>query len=162
VKTLLRVMLRDGFPAVRDRRLKSVKTLLRVMLRDGFPAVRDRRLSAPQPVGVAPPRQPQISARREHALEILGAWDMDCPPGSQYAWLRLPEPWRAADFAAAAERANVLVVPAGHFAVGRQEVEHGVRIGLGPPRTRADLKTGLIRLAELLRDGPGQSFSTIV
>ncbi len=104
----------------------------------------------------------ELSARREHALEILGAWDMDCPPGSQYAWLRLPEPWRAADFAAAAERAGVIVVPAGHFAVGRQEIAHGVRIGLGPPRYRVDLESGLNLLAELLRDGPGQSFGTIV
>lgn len=104
----------------------------------------------------------ELSARRERALEILGAWDMDCPPGSQYAWLHLPEPWRAADFATAAERAGVLLVPAGHFALGRQEVAHGVRIGLGPPKHRADLESGLNRLAELLRDGPGQSFGTIV
>jgi len=46
---------------------ESVKTLLRVVLRDGFPALRDRRLSATPPVAVAPPSQPQISARRDHA-----------------------------------------------------------------------------------------------
>ncbi len=45
---------------------ESVKTLLRVVLRDGFPALRDRRLSAAPPVAIAPPSQPRISARRDH------------------------------------------------------------------------------------------------
>lgn len=57
---------RKQVAALVDLPQESVKTLLRVMLRDGFPALRDRRLSAPPPVGVAPPRQPQISARRDH------------------------------------------------------------------------------------------------
>ena len=45
---------------------QSVKTLLRLVLRDGFPAVRDRRLSALSPMADAPPSPPQISARRDH------------------------------------------------------------------------------------------------
>ncbi len=44
---------------------ESVKTLLRLVLRDGFPAVRDRRLSAAPPVAVLPPSPPRISARRD-------------------------------------------------------------------------------------------------
>jgi len=44
---------------------ESVKTLLRQVFRDGFPAVRDRRLSAPPPVAVVPPSPPPISARRD-------------------------------------------------------------------------------------------------
>jgi len=48
---------------------ESVKTLLRVVLRDGFPALRDRRLSVSPPVGVAPPSSPPISAWRDH-----GGW----------------------------------------------------------------------------------------
>jgi hypothetical protein len=43
---------------------ESVKTLLRVALHDGFPALRDRRFSAPPAVRVAAPSQPQIAARR--------------------------------------------------------------------------------------------------
>ena len=39
---------------------ESVKTLLRVVLRDGFPALRDRRLSAAPPIAVAPPSPTQI------------------------------------------------------------------------------------------------------
>ena len=44
---------------------ESVKTSVRLALRDGFPALRDRRLSAAPSVAVAPPSPPRISARRE-------------------------------------------------------------------------------------------------
>ena len=44
---------------------QSVKTLLRLVLRDGFPAVRDRRLSAPSPMVGAQPSLPSISVRRD-------------------------------------------------------------------------------------------------
>ncbi|MCP3883347.1 MAG: hypothetical protein GY701_33830 [Sulfitobacter sp.] len=46
---------------------ESVKTLLRLVLRDGFPALRDRRLSAAPPVTDASPSPIQISARRDQA-----------------------------------------------------------------------------------------------
>lgn len=49
---------------------ESVKTLLRLVLRDGFPALRDRRLSATPPV-VVPPGQPQLSTRRDQAGWIV-------------------------------------------------------------------------------------------
>ncbi len=104
----------------------------------------------------------ELDLRRARALEILGAWHLDCPPGSPFAWLHLPEPWRAVDFAAAAKRRGVVVAPAEAFAVGRGEVPHGVRIGFGAPRDRALLEPALQRLAELLRDGPDESFGAIV
>ncbi len=62
---------------------ESVKTLLRVVLRDGFSALRDRRLSAAPPVAVAPPSQPQISARRDH-----DGWIVDF--GAQGETLSIP------------------------------------------------------------------------
>jgi hypothetical protein len=46
---------------------ESVKTLLRLVLRDGFSALRDRRLSAAPPVADAPPSPIQISAYRDQA-----------------------------------------------------------------------------------------------
>jgi len=45
---------------------QSVKTLLRLVLRDGFPAVRDRRLSALSPAADVPPSPPLIAARHDH------------------------------------------------------------------------------------------------
>ena len=104
----------------------------------------------------------ELDRRRTRALEILDAWHLDCPPGSPFAWLHLPEPWRAVDFTAAAKRRGVIVAPAEAFAVGRGEVPHGVRIGLGPPRDRGLLEQALQRLADLLRDGLDKSFGTIV
>ena len=44
---------------------ESVKTLLRLVSRDGFPAVRDRRFSAVSPMTTALPSPPQIAARRD-------------------------------------------------------------------------------------------------
>ena len=44
---------------------ESVKTLLRLLARDGFPAIRDRRFSAVSPMANAQPGPAQISARRE-------------------------------------------------------------------------------------------------
>ena len=44
---------------------ESVKTLLRLVSRDGFPAVRDRRFSAVSPMATALPSPPQIAARRD-------------------------------------------------------------------------------------------------
>jgi DNA-binding transcriptional MocR family regulator len=104
----------------------------------------------------------ESALRRTRALDILGAWDLDCPPGCQFAWLHLPEPWRASDFANAAKGRGVVVAPAEAFAVGRREASHGVRIGLGPPRDRGRLEQALQTLAELLRDGPAQAFGSIV
>lgn len=43
---------------------ESVKTLLSLVLREGFPAIRDRRLSALSPKTTVPASPPQISARR--------------------------------------------------------------------------------------------------
>jgi len=45
---------------------ESVKTLLRVVLRDGFPALHDRRLSAAPAIVVAPPSPIQITVSHDH------------------------------------------------------------------------------------------------
>ncbi|MES9880087.1 MAG: hypothetical protein ABW185_04320 [Sedimenticola sp.] len=44
---------------------ESVKTLLQLVLRDGFPAIRDRRLSATSSMVSQPPSPPQISVRHD-------------------------------------------------------------------------------------------------
>jgi DNA-binding transcriptional regulator GbsR (MarR family) len=45
---------------------ESVKTLLRVVLRDGFPALHDRRLSAAPAIVAAPPSPTQITVSHDH------------------------------------------------------------------------------------------------
>ena len=100
----------------------------------------------------------EADARLALAHEILGPWSPLGPPGAISIWLTLPEPWRSADFAAEAQRRGVIVTPAEACTVGRQTVAHAVKISLGPPRTRARLKEGLNRLAEILRAGPRENF----
>jgi hypothetical protein len=50
---------------------ESVKTALRLVLRDGFAALRDRRLSEALPVATVPPTQPQAAVRRNDAGWIV-------------------------------------------------------------------------------------------
>ena len=45
---------------------ESVKTLLRVVLRDGFPALHDRRLSAAPAIVATPPSPTQITVSHDH------------------------------------------------------------------------------------------------
>ena len=76
-------------------------------------------------------------------------------PANSFAWLDLPEPWRAAEFCDALRRSGVSVKPAEAFAVGRTSAPHAVRIAYGEINTRAELQTGLSRIVATLRDGPG-------
>ena len=50
---------------------QSVKTALRLVLRDGFAALRDRRLSETPAVASVPPTQPQLAVRRNDAGWIV-------------------------------------------------------------------------------------------
>ena len=50
---------------------ESVKTVVRLVMRDGFPALRDRRRSESQPVAMAAPGPPPITARREGEWYIV-------------------------------------------------------------------------------------------
>jgi len=104
-------------------------------------------------------RQRESAARRELALDILGKWQPACPPGSIYLWMTLPEPWRSADFALEAQRRGVAVTPAEVCAIGRQTMEYGVKVCLGPPRDRAELADGLQRLATLIESAPADRFA---
>ncbi|MGF1609691.1 MAG: PLP-dependent aminotransferase family protein [Kiloniellales bacterium] len=107
-------------------------------------------------------RKAEAAARCEIALRILGRWQPACPPGSIFLWLPLPEPWRASDFALAAQRRDVAVTPAEACAVGRPDVPAAVRVSLGPPRDRIELERGLRALARLLESGRAQALEAIV
>ena len=104
----------------------------------------------------------EMAARRDLARKILAAWETDCPQGSLHLWLHLPEPWRSMDFVAEAKLKGVLIAPAEAFAIGRRETPDAVRIGIGLPRDRVSLETGLRILADLLDEGPSQTFGSIV
>lgn len=51
---------------------ESVKTAIRFVMRDGFPALRDRRRSEAPPVAIAPLSSPRISVKRDGEWYVVG------------------------------------------------------------------------------------------
>ncbi|MEQ8282413.1 MAG: PLP-dependent aminotransferase family protein [Parvibaculum sp.] len=95
--------------------------------------------------------------RARHAMlrEALPDSDIATNDTAPYAWLALPDAWRAHIFVEAA-RARGLALAAGEdFMVGRTDrASRHVRLALGQPQTRNELATGLAIVAELLKSGP--------
>jgi DNA-binding transcriptional MocR family regulator len=98
----------------------------------------------------------RIELRRRRALfqRALGHLVTPSHQDSPCLWVTLPEPWRSEEFAAAAERAGVLVSAAEVFVVSRAHTPHAVRLCLGTPAARADVEVALQRLAGLLEGVP--------
>ncbi|HSB62287.1 MAG TPA: PLP-dependent aminotransferase family protein [Vicinamibacteria bacterium] len=95
-------------------------------------------------------RRREAAARQALLRERLAEAEYDAHPFGYYAWLRLPEPWRADGFGAEMRARGVLVSPPEAFVVGRAPVPHAVRLCLGAPRTREALGRGLGAVAEAL------------
>lgn len=87
--------------------------------------------------------------RQRLAAAILGETSFAADPHGHHLWLRLPDNWRAADFAEHADRAGVSIVPSSAFAVTAHPIE-AVRISLGVAPDRGALEDGLTLLANLL------------
>ncbi|MER8752956.1 PLP-dependent aminotransferase family protein [Mesorhizobium sp. M1050] len=98
--------------------------------------------------------QKQELRQRQAVLSaILGRYDVQSHAASTHAWLRLPEPWHGAGFARTCLERGVAVLPGDAFAVGREPVQHGVRINVGAARSQDDLRSALTTMAELLAAG---------
>ncbi|WP_322415328.1 aminotransferase-like domain-containing protein [Mesorhizobium huakuii] len=95
----------------------------------------------------------ELRQRQAILSEILGGYDVQSQPSSTHAWLRLPEPWRGAGFARTCLERGVALLPGDAFAVGREPVQHGVRINVGAARSQDDLRTALTTMADLLSAG---------
>ncbi len=87
--------------------------------------------------------------RQKLAASILGSVGFAADPYGHHLWLRLPEHWRAADFAEHADRAGVSIVPSSAFAIVAHPIE-AVRLSLGVAPDRGDLEDGLTQLASLI------------
>jgi DNA-binding transcriptional MocR family regulator len=107
-------------------------------------------------------RRREAAQRRALALDILGASNLDCLPGSLHLWLRLPTPWRAAGFALEAQRRGVAITPADAFTIGHGTPAAAARICLGSAKTREALERGLRILRDLMASGPSEAFSPFV
>lgn len=87
--------------------------------------------------------------RQKLAAAILGGVASSADPHGHHLWLRLPDHWRAADFAQHADRAGISIVPSSAFAITTHPLE-AVRISLGVAPDRGALEDGLTQLASLM------------
>lgn len=97
-----------------------------------------------------------VELRARHALvtTILAGHSFNADPRCMFIWLRLPEPWRAEEFATNIRAHGVAVMPAAAFAADRQPVEHAVRVNVGCASSREELATALRIIASTLADRP--------
>lgn len=101
----------------------------------------------------------ETAARQQIARKVLPAGAFAGNPEGFHVWLPLTPPWTRAEFAARLRFAGVGVVGSDAFALGRPP--EAVRLGLGAPATRAELRASLQIVADLLADEPAMS-STVV
>ncbi|MGV9451242.1 aminotransferase-like domain-containing protein [Streptomyces sp. NPDC003635] len=98
-------------------------------------------------------KQRDAAVRQEIAARQLSGFALRTDPRSYHCWWRLPKPWRADTFVAAAARYGIGVPPAAAFTVGDAHAPNAIRVGLATPRTE-DLTTALATLASLARSTP--------
>jgi len=71
-------------------------------------------------------------------------------PASLFAWLELPENWRATAFVDAAQHRGVAIAAGEDFMVGRTDrASRHVRLAIGQPQDCDELKRGLEIIAAL-------------
>jgi DNA-binding transcriptional MocR family regulator len=100
-------------------------------------------------------KRAEARARWQLVRDALADVPTPSAPGSCFAWLYLPDPWRGADFVARAQRAGVAVTGAEAFVAGRATAPHAVRLSHSTPAEREEVERGLAILADVLRAGPG-------
>ena len=99
-------------------------------------------------------KREEMRARQAIAREVLARFRVQCQPESFHLWLSLPEPWRSDAFAEHARRRGILVNPSQAFLVGPGAAPAAVRVCLGTPRDREQLRSGLRTLAEAIEERP--------
>lgn len=111
---------------------------------------------APTPAAPPAPREPVWMEQRNrlpasNVREPLPQkQELILPTDCFHGWLKLPEPWRARDFASEAEAQGVRLTPADAFVGGRTDAPSAVRLCLGNARTHAELERALRIVARLL------------
>ena len=95
-------------------------------------------------------KQDEAAKRTALARQALAGFDAAMQETSPYAWLRLPDPWTAGDFARIAEDNDVLLSTDDIFTVGRRPLPHAVRLALSGPDSPDELARGLDVLRTIL------------
>ena len=99
----------------------------------------------------------EVDRRWKLAAAMLpGFVAVDAIP-APFAWLTLPEGWRASDFAGHLRQQGVIVIDSHHFAVGRAMAPDAVRVSLTTPSSDQEFKHGLTVIRQLLNSDPRPS-----
>ena len=102
----------------------------------------------------------EIAARIGIAADYLAGFHIRSNPNAPHIWLSLPEPWRAATFVEAARTRGVEIASGDEFMTNQTSLtDHHVRICVGAPQTREQLRAGLETLAGLLHEAPMENAS---
>ena len=91
----------------------------------------------------------EVARRQELAATLLDGLRIDADPASFHVLIHLPPPWRSAEFAEAAVRLGIRVVPASTFSVGQTAAPHAVRASVTSIMDRDALAEALTRLRDL-------------
>ena len=97
-----------------------------------------------------------MSDRLQLVVHQLGGFDLSWQPGMPFAWLRLPQGWRASTFTRMAEDAGVLVRPSDQFAMVHGRAPNAVRLAVVGDIPRGQLEQGVAALARLLPRPPSE------
>ncbi|MFF4256249.1 PLP-dependent aminotransferase family protein [Streptomyces sp. NPDC001663] len=101
-------------------------------------------------------KREDAARRQELVAEYLGGrgFDVRSDPRAYFAWWRLPAPWRADTFTAAAAAHGIAVTPGPAFAVDPSRTPDAVRLGLASAPV-PDLERALRTLAGVAAAGAG-------
>ncbi|HJP78997.1 MAG TPA: PLP-dependent aminotransferase family protein [Pseudonocardiaceae bacterium] len=93
------------------------------------------------------------AARQRLVREYLAEFAVAADPRAYHCWWRLPDPWRADTFVAAAARHGIAVTPGAAYTVVAAHAPNAVRLALSAPPIDV-LGTALATLATLARTAP--------
>ena len=98
--------------------------------------------------------QLEFDARLHMLVRQLRGFDLTWQAGIPFAWLRLPQGWRAYTFTRMAEEQGVLLRAADQYAISTGRAPNAVRLAIAGDIPRQHLESGLATLAHLLPRPP--------
>lgn len=96
----------------------------------------------------------EFSERLQMVVNRLGAFDLAWQKGIPFAWLRLPQGWRAYTFTRMAEEQGVLLRAADQYAMSNGRAPNAVRLAIAGGIPRQQLDAGLAAMGYMLPRPP--------
>lgn len=106
-------------------------------------------------------KKEEAKRRQKLAKRIIGQGYIQGSLSSFYVWIKLPDGWSTEIFISEAFNNNIAVLGNGTFSVNFNSYKPGVRLCLGAEPNIAFLEVGLIKIAEMLKDGPSAALGVI-